>query len=457
MSRNDTYLSLCLEQASLSSLHYRHGCVIVRGGKVIGKGYNDHRPGFNGGAKNTRQLGMKGQDPALGTPGSSLANTPLSIHSEMMAITSALSLSSAIACQGTARSTQWLQKPLAYGTSKPTPTPSIRLPKSRPPRWSAVAGPIFNSLVLKPLHLSNVQHEQVDCNNVEEEEEDAQQEAKKKKKRNASKRNNPGNNSVHHHAQIDSLKFQKANFQKALRQPTDDNNEKHRKHYLYGIPAATQYHHHSHHLKEQSSIHPQQQRHKSSALVVPQRRIVAKSHQVAERLKDSRLNGADLYVARLAKGGKSSHFDCGCERGETLAIDNKPATTVLNDDGEQQQPKDPGPSFKPKLPLTGSLHDELRFPSPSEKPSPIVKPGPTEERLTATHSRPCYRCISYMHSAGIKRVFWTNSKGEWEGGKVRELVDALEAPVPSNSDGSMAGIGAVYVTKSEVLLLKGLR
>ncbi len=140
MSRNDTYLSLCLEQASLSSLHYRHGCVVVRGGKVIGKGYNDHRPGFNGGAKNTGQLGMndpklktpqhyrrqlsgnkkksaapyvapEGQDPALGKPGSSLANMPLSIHSEMMALSSALSLSSAITCQGTARSTQWLQKP----------------------------------------------------------------------------------------------------------------------------------------------------------------------------------------------------------------------------------------------------------------------------------------------------------------------------------------------------------
>ena len=184
---------------------------------------------------------------------------------------------------------------------------------------------------------------------------------------------------------------------------------------------------------------------------------MAKSHQVAERIKDSRLNGADLYVARLAKAGKSSHVDCGCERGEALAID-KPATTpVLDDHGEQQQqPKDPGPSFK-KKPLTGSLHDELRFPSPLEKPSATVKPVTTEERRTATQSRPCYRCVSYMHSAGIKRVFWTNSKGEWEGAKVRELVDALEAPAPSNSHGSMAGIGAVYVTKSEVLLLKGLR
>ena len=154
MSRNDTYLSLCLEQASLSPLHFRHGCIVVRGGKVIGKGYNDYRSGYNGGAETTGQLSsavysqgvitnkskqknskspyplagsghevsskskstknyvaFDSQNHALGTGGGSLANTPLSMHSEMMAINSALSLSSAIACQGTARSTQWLQKP----------------------------------------------------------------------------------------------------------------------------------------------------------------------------------------------------------------------------------------------------------------------------------------------------------------------------------------------------------
>ena len=154
MSRSDTYLSLCLEQASLSPLHYRHGSIVVRGGKVIGKGYNDYRSGYSGGAESTGQLSsavyshgvitndskpknpksphpparsghdvsskskcskayvaFDSQNHALGTGGGSMANTPLSMHSEMMAINSALSLSSAIACQGTARSTQWLQKP----------------------------------------------------------------------------------------------------------------------------------------------------------------------------------------------------------------------------------------------------------------------------------------------------------------------------------------------------------
>ncbi|KAL8649625.1 MAG: hypothetical protein Q9226_005498 [Calogaya cf. arnoldii] len=455
MSRNDTYLSLCLEQASLSSLHYRHGCIIVRGGKIIGKGYNDYRSGFNGGAQSTGKLGLHGpkqtknpqdhrprlsgtkknsagtyvafesQDHAVGAGGGSLANTPLSMHSEMMAINSALSLSSAIACQGTARSTQWLQKPCFK-------LPSRSKRQSRLQHLKAYADAIYQAAEDQATALdrragshppspNNMQHEQVDYYNVEEEK-------KKKKKNKVSKRNNPGNNNVHHYAQINYLEFQKANAQKALRQPPSDNDEKHRRQYLYGMSD-----------KQQTPPHPQQHN-KTSAIVMPQNRIVTKSHQVAERTKDSRLKGADLYVTRLGKTGKSNHYNCGCQY-QTPSKTTKSTSTNL--EGTEQ----PTPKAKPP---TGSLHDEFRFPSPSEKPKPTIKPG---EHLTATHSRPCYRCISYMHSAGIKRVFWTNTKGEWEGGKVRDLVDALEGPVP---EGSM-GAGAVYVTKSEVLLLKGLK
>ena len=54
--RTDSYLSLCLEQASKSSLHYRHGCIIVSGGKIIGNGYNDYRRGYNGDALKTGKL-----------------------------------------------------------------------------------------------------------------------------------------------------------------------------------------------------------------------------------------------------------------------------------------------------------------------------------------------------------------------------------------------------------------
>lgn len=141
--KTDQYLALCLEQAAKSPLHYRHGCIVVRGGKVIGQGYNDYRPGFNGGAlkhgrvansaldgpaiadlkeklKKRKQNKSKDehlQDPlpdttttrtftpfeSMNQGGGHHANTPLSMHSEMMAIHSALSASSTLACSAFSR------------------------------------------------------------------------------------------------------------------------------------------------------------------------------------------------------------------------------------------------------------------------------------------------------------------------------------------------------------------
>jgi len=111
--KTDNYLNLCLEQAAKSPLRYRHGAIIVRGGKVIGQGYNDHRSGFDGGALKTGRLPMRATKREIGEPkghvnktftpfesiggGGKLANTPLSMHSEMMAIHSALSASSTLA------------------------------------------------------------------------------------------------------------------------------------------------------------------------------------------------------------------------------------------------------------------------------------------------------------------------------------------------------------------------
>jgi deoxycytidylate deaminase len=125
--KTDIYLNLCLEQAANSPIHYRHGAIIVRGGKVIGQGFNDHRSGFDGGTPKTGRLPLRSLDsPAVAelkkkhklkrnladpqdemtkafTPfesmggGGKLANNPLSMHSEMMAIHSALSASSTLA------------------------------------------------------------------------------------------------------------------------------------------------------------------------------------------------------------------------------------------------------------------------------------------------------------------------------------------------------------------------
>lgn len=145
--RTDSYLSLCLEQANKSTLHYRHGCIIVRGGKVIGQGYNDYRPGFNGGrALKTGRfatgasgrpaiMALKQKNKSKNKRGDELfkplcrdstmlqsdevgggcpANSPLSMHSEMAAIQSALSLCGNAAARGSARSSQLMQKPGSY-------------------------------------------------------------------------------------------------------------------------------------------------------------------------------------------------------------------------------------------------------------------------------------------------------------------------------------------------------
>jgi hypothetical protein len=139
--RNDTYLSLCLAQAELSPLLYRHGSIIVRGGKVIGQGFNSYRPGFDGGALKSGNVASALDGPAIAelkqrvrsnskrkpktssiSPDSGTSfetqghghncNTPLSMHSEMMAIRSALSLSSGtLSSHSSARSTKVYQNP----------------------------------------------------------------------------------------------------------------------------------------------------------------------------------------------------------------------------------------------------------------------------------------------------------------------------------------------------------
>jgi hypothetical protein len=69
-------------------------------------------------------------------------------------------------------------------------------------------------------------------------------------------------------------------------------------------------------------------------------------------------------------------------------------------------------------------------------------------------SRPCYRCISYMASVGIKRVFWTSESGSWEGAKVRDLVDELDKLGLEQPSDTTTALKSVFVTKHEVLMLR---
>lgn len=118
--KSDLYLNLCVEQAHLSTLHYRHGCIVVKGGKVIGQGFNDYRPGYDGGSVlksgTLPKAALPLHDRARSKPdkskskfkpvevvsgnrggGGHHANARLSMHSEMMAINSALTSSSTLA------------------------------------------------------------------------------------------------------------------------------------------------------------------------------------------------------------------------------------------------------------------------------------------------------------------------------------------------------------------------
>lgn len=121
--RTDYYLTLCLHEAAKSPLHCRHGCDIVRGGKVIGQGYKNCRRGFDGGSFKTGRLASasgqnavlalkqrKGSKAGVGdgqwtqsVGGGHLANTPLSMHSDMMASYSALPLSGALSSTSSGR------------------------------------------------------------------------------------------------------------------------------------------------------------------------------------------------------------------------------------------------------------------------------------------------------------------------------------------------------------------
>ncbi|KAI4945631.1 hypothetical protein J4E91_007974 [Alternaria rosae] len=148
------------------------------------------------------------------------------------------------------------------------------------------------------------------------------------------------------------------------------------------------------------------------------------------RSKSPRLNGADLYVVRL--GWQSAPKMC-CE-----------------------EPDEDTATLPPSRHPTGSLHDELTSPEPAKPARTKQSPSPAkdEKQSTVLASRPCYRCILYMASVGIKRVFWTDDKGGWEGAKVRDLVDALDNMGSQSPTDASVALNSVFVTKHEVLILR---
>lgn len=188
---------------------------------------------------------------------------------------------------------------------------------------------------------------------------------------------------------------------------------------------------------------------KTEPILIPNGRNRQQTNEVTDRQRHSLLAGADLYVARFGSQNTKPGKQNPC-------CDNAP--DPLNDGLLSGTPKSPPSSITSQR----SLHDELLNPHPRPTipiPSPPSDPHPFDWS-TVHASRPCYRCVSYMHSVGIKRVFWSTDEGKWEGAKVRDLVDALDSSTSSLGDGGGEDGGkrlldsGVFITKHEVLKMR---
>ncbi|CZS90778.1 uncharacterized protein RCO7_06725 [Rhynchosporium graminicola] len=471
--KNDTHLSLCLAQANLSPLHYRHGAIIVRGGKVIGQGFNTYRPGFDGGALKSGILPSASLDgPAIAelkqrlkskpknkskkenkpdertfTPFESTgyghnANIALSMHSEMMAIQSALSLSSGTqSSQTSARSTKCFVKPCfrLQGDSKKR--------KARARGLKAYAKAVCEDAVASA---GTVQAYSGEFSIQKSSFEPATSQSVSAGNWQRGQRQGGG---------------QRVSQQGSERERAGEHMEKCRETAIEEETFASLSEWVSRGSEPQSTIRKgvsivdsessssdddlilsRQSKAKTaknpSIPTKPQQILITKNKSsgkatIAERTKDLRLKGSDLYVARLGTEQK---------------------TSKKHDRSEESELSPPSPIPSKSAPT--SLHDELSSQSRSTslcasktKPEPFPQP---EIRA----SRPCYRCVSAMHAVGIKRVFWTTHGGEWEMAKVRDLVDALEVGIGGDGKGEGEGLGTgqeskgVFVTKHEVLMLK---
>jgi hypothetical protein len=176
-------------------------------------------------------------------------------------------------------------------------------------------------------------------------------------------------------------------------------------------------------------------------MLVPIAHSTPKAGKIDRRRVDNRLDGVDLYVVRQAwkhhPGKKNTLTDS--KEGEEVSS--------LCSNFASMSPVDCAP-IKPL-----SLHDEILCKFPRSPKIGSEGSSQSEPPLLATSSRPCYRCISYMQWAGIRRLFWSNQDGEWEGDKVRDLVDALGLDEASwgASDETSA---SMLVTKHEILMLR---
>jgi hypothetical protein len=172
---------------------------------------------------------------------------------------------------------------------------------------------------------------------------------------------------------------------------------------------------------------------KSQATLIPTGQVGERSRSVKDRKRNPRLNGADIYIARL-----------GYKR------DNASSPSIVCSGPGHDSPEEP-PSPRCKI---RSLHDELTYSQAKPKTPDARVTQSQAKQPTAVASRPCYRCISYMASVGIRRAFWTTEDGTWESAKVGDLMDSLNNVAPGKPTDIDTALNSVFVTKHEVLMLR---
>ncbi|KAI7787816.1 hypothetical protein LA080_014189 [Diaporthe eres] len=449
--KTDQYLNLCLDQAALSTLHYRHGCVVVKGGKVIGQGFNDCRPGYDGGsvlktgvlpkvAANVKPVKPDKPDPpkhksdfkavesVIGNCGGGHhANARLTMHSEMMAINSALSSRSTLAANTVSHVKPCFK---LLGDSK----------RKRELQRNAV-----------------LSYAQAVCLATFGQEVQQGAGAAKADESRATKKHGYH---YHHHYGHHSSQYQKEKGYKNKYEYKYNNCNKY-KYKAQDVPAAGYMAHKSEDSDSDPAGNGEEyvsqdttgsnkskfglRKARNQHLLVPKGRTVGTSSGVKERMKHPKLVGADVYVARLANDGPAA------ESRKKRGAHNQPT-----DGADETADPDTCTTTSAFIASTGSLHDELINKTSKSKPLTSISED-VKRPPTPAESRPCYRCVAYMHSVGIKRVFWTTNDGKWEVAKVRDMIDQLDGTMLSDTDTTLgqAAMG-LFVTKHEVLMLRRL-
>ncbi|KAM3421443.1 hypothetical protein BST61_g1837 [Cercospora zeina] len=534
-THTDNYLSLCLEEAAKSPLHYRHGAIIVRGGKVIGRGHNDYRPGFNGGALKTGRIANGTYDGAAVTElkkklkgkqkckqdhqqqrqeshgtfvpfestnsgGGHSVNQPLSMHSEMMAIYSALNASSTLSSTTFSREKPCFKLPRAdtrkarlrravleayakavCDTSASTGKLQVRLENKSNNKVLEYNNDNHNVATQTLADLSLAFHKDVGTRKHHQ--------YRKNEKKNGKKNRYEYQYDRYGQAQRDHGQQRQARFASKAGQPSSsrtDDRDVLRDHDSTstddddGSTTFAKSVKNSHRTsagksckqistaavnastrpiacnvqsaKIRSDAASQTTPESTQPVLMPTARAIKSN----DRKQHSRLQGADLYVVRIGHTGTPQIKPPKSKAVPALAP-SPLCTSGDNADDALSSSIDSlsSLSITSSRSGTGSLHDELVNPEPSPSPSHAgsAKHDCSFDRDKIHASRPCYRCVAFMHKVGIRRVFWTNDAGVWEGGKVSALIDAMDNGMEDGANGGPTGNG-VFVTKHEVLMLR---